>query len=209
VTGTFSRSIRTFDFAVDSTVTRIAMVAGAQEKLSFTLIRPDGVVVNGAHKGVDLQHNQHMLIATVDEPQPGKWTFEAQGAGRFSLSVRAHIAGQGANKGLMLIDFAFIELRGRPGHEGYFESTAPLVAGTERLCEASLSGLWETAQIVLVSVDGSPLATVELSTAGADHSDELVGTCPIPSQPFRAVLTGLDRYGVPFMRTHPPAFEPR
>ncbi len=209
------RRTRSFWFPVDTVSERFSVFAGAQRKDVFQLIRPSGGIVAEGETDVLVQEFHHMLIVTVTKPELGIWRIDLNGAGRFSLSVRLRMnrvraAGGHRTEPLAVIDFDFVELRGRPGHEGYFPITGEVGAGEDRLCQVVLSGAYETADFQFVSTEDELLAGLDLARDDPDGaSDEFLGSCVIPAQPFRLKVRGRDAWGVEYQRMYSPLYTPK
>jgi len=173
-------SKKTFDIPVESGVKVMTLFAGIQRKDLAVLIRPDGTVLR------DVQSFQHMLIATVKAPASGIWHLELHGAGTYAMT--AHV--KPGDDGPELVNFAFVEPGGRPGHEGMFPVKRPVHAGESLRCEVSLSGSIKEAELAFVTRDGSLIGVTPIT-----------GPCTVPRVPFRIVVRGIDSTGAAFQRT--------
>ncbi len=153
---------------------------------------------------VRIQEFRHMLLVTVTNPQPGTWQADLQGAGRFSLS-----APTGAEP-LAVIDFDFVALHGRPGHEGYFAIREGVHAGEARVCRVVFPGPYETAEFAFVSGEGDLLTVLDLAV-GNPHGarDEYLGLCVVPTRPFRLQVKGRDAWGFAYQRVYSPLYTPK
>jgi hypothetical protein len=196
---------RTLEVPVDGTISQITFFAGAQRLDKLRLARPDGRSVEANTAGVSVQAFRHMRIVTVIDPKPGLWKAEMSGSGSFELAVRylsnRNWLGERGLEGIDLIDFNFVELRGRPGHEGLFPLSEPPQSGTMRLCRIALSGDIKQPIIDLVSATGAVLSEVRLEdVSDIAAADEFIGRCLVPNQPFRVRVRGKDTQGWPFQR---------
>jgi hypothetical protein len=180
-------SKKSFDIPVESGVKEMTLFAGIQRKDLAVLVRPDGTVVR------DVQSFQHMLIATVNAPATGIWRLELNGAGTYA--VTAHV--KPGDDGPDLVNFAFVEPGGRPGHEGMFPVKRPVHAGESLACEVSLSGSIKEAELAFVARDGSLIGT-----------SPITGRCTIPKVPFRVLIRGVDSNGAAFQRIESPLHTP-
>jgi hypothetical protein len=190
---------QSLEVPVDSAITGLTLFAGAQRLDELRLLRPDGRTVEENPAGIAAQVYEHMRIVTVDDPEPGLWRIEARGAGSCTIAAR-YLSGRRklGERGLEpvdLVDFAFVEVRGRPGHEGLFP-VEMVRAGEERLCRIALSrGVREPA-VELVSAAGKVIGPIRLdASAGESAPDEFIGICRVPEQPFRVRVRGLDQEG--------------
>jgi hypothetical protein len=201
-TGPFTREL---EVPVDGTISRLSFFAGAQRLDALRLLRPDGRGVEANPTGVAVQAFRHMRIITVTDPEAGVWRVELRGAGRFEVAAR-YLAERSRlraldREGIDLVDFDFVELRGRPGHEGFFPVQGPVLAGARHRCRINLSGGVERPGAELVSADGAVLGTISLEAPGTEEADdEFIGDCRIPDQPFRVRVRGSDPEGRLFQR---------
>jgi hypothetical protein len=195
---------RTVEAPVDGTISRLSFFAGAQILDKLSLTRPDGRSVEANAAGVSVQTFRHMRIVTLIDPEPGLWKAEMSGSGSFELAVRyqsnRNWLEERGLEGIDLIDFNFVELRGRPGHQGLFPLSEPLQAGTMQRCRITLSGGIKQPSIDLVSATGAVLSGVRLEEESDIAADEFIGSCLVPDQPFRVRVRGKDMQGWPFQR---------
>lgn len=209
--GDFAQSL---EVPVDAAITHLTLFAGAQQLDEVRLLRPDGRSIEANPAGVAVQVYKHMRIIAVENPEPGRWRIEARGAGSYSIAAR-YLAERKklATRGLEaidLIDFAFVEVRGRPGHEGLFPVEKPVRAGEERLCKITLSGGVREPVIEMISATGEVLGAIRLNVPTEEIGpDDFIGTCRIPKQPFRVRVRGEDRMGYPFQRLEVALISPK
>lgn len=199
---------RRLSFPVDGLTGRLDVFTGAQRLDEVRLLDPRGRVLDAADPEVELQVFDRMCIATIDRPASGEWRVELEGRGKSCVSVHASV-GDGLPFGdpklapIELQGFAFVELRGRPGHEGHFPVLGPVVAGERHRFELELCGSFETLELLLISLDGRVLG--ELSVDHRDPSDDgrwvtCRGECVVPDVPFRALVRGQDATGARYQR---------
>lgn len=193
------------EIPIDTTISRLSLFAGAQRLDELRLLRPDGRSVEANAAGVVRQVYKHMRIVTVEDPEPGRWQVEARGAGNYSIAARYLVERKELTardlEAIDLIDFDFVEVKGRPGHEGLFPVTQTVRAGERRLCRITLTGGVRVQVIDMISASEEVLGEIRLD-ASADETaaDEFIGTCRVPAQPFRVRVRGEDREGNPFQR---------
>ena len=202
--GTGGRFAKSSPVPVDSGIALLTVFVGAQRKDAVVLHRPDGRTVSENPAFVSEQKYRHMNIITVEKPEPGLWSLDFSGAGYYAVSVR-YSNGKGRNDagrddGIDLIDMKFVEPGGRPGHEGLFPVKGKVRAGESRLCRIALSGAISDPTAEFVSGDGRVLGRVEQQPLSPDSGGELLGTCVVPSAPFRTRVSGRDAHGYPFQR---------
>jgi hypothetical protein len=196
---------QTLEVPVDATVSRLSLFAGAQRLDTLRLLRPDGRNIDANPAGADVQDFHHMRIITVADPEPGLWQVELRGAGRFELAAR-YLADRSRLEGMDreaidLIDFTFVERRGRPGHEGLFPLQTTPLAGTSHRCRITLTGGIEPTTAEMISATGMVLGKIRLERpAAGDIGNEFIGSCRVPDQLFRVRVRGRDFDGRIFQR---------
>lgn len=184
---------RVFEIPVESGVRTLTVFAGIQRKDLAVLVRPDGLVVQTGDRGAAVQSFQHMFIATVDAPPPGIWKLELTGAGIFS--VTAHV--RPGDEGPQLVDFDFVEKRGRPGHEGMFPLKRSVRAAESLPCELAFSGTVQKLQLEFVAKDGATIGRAAVERSDDEH---YAARCTVPKEPFRVAVSGVDAAGRAFRR---------
>jgi hypothetical protein len=197
---------RSFDIPVESGVRTLTIFAGAQRKDRAVVRRPDGALLAAGAPGVTLQTFSHMTIATITAPPPGTWRIEFQGAGLYSIS--AHVAQSEQDEVPTGWLFDFVEIAGRPGHEGWFPRRDELHKGESATCRLDWQDGTGAIQVGFVTADARPLATVPLDDEPGE-AGQYLGRCTVPNVPFRVVISGQDRLGQPFRRTNPSLRSPR
>lgn len=181
---------KSFRFPVDSTVQ--SLYVSVSGDVETTLQRPDESVVYRGEPGVEAAKLRQAALFTIAAPQPGPWTVTIQGSGGFSLSVKA-------KSDLRLDSFEFVELRGRPGHEGYFPVGGFPLAGVEIHARAQLNGPFATAAFELRDVRNRPIERLALEAEPSNH-EEFFGSLNPPKTPFRVYVAGTDAAGHQFQR---------
>ncbi len=196
--GRFDGSRRSFEIPVESGVRALTIFSGAQRKDRAVIVRPGGAIVADGAAGVKLQTFHHMTIATIQAPAPGTWRIEFEGAGMYSIS--AHLRPSAEASAPAMNEFDFVEMGGRPGHEGWFPIRRELRRGESITCQLEVSGVVSAVQLGFVTGDDRPLGNVPIDTAPGD-SGHYLGRCVVPNVPFRVVVTGRDQLGQAFRRT--------
>ena len=194
----------TLEVPVDGTLSQLSIFVGAQLLENFRLLLPGGRSIEENPTGVSVQSFRHMRIVTLTDPEPGVWMLELSGSGSFEVAARyltdrAMLAERDLEE-IELIDFDFVELRGRPGHQGLFSLSEPLQIDAEKRCLTTLTGAIELPTIELVSTTGEVLSIVMLEDGGELSEEEYLGICRIPDQPFRVQVRGKDSEGWIFQR---------
>lgn len=203
--GELDGSRTTFEFPVESGARELAIFCGIQRKDLAVVLQPNGSVARHGDPGVKIQSFQYMGIATIANPAPGVWKLELTGAGKYAVTANVKPAGDAQAPGLDA--FRFVELGGRPGHEGWFPIKRDLRKGETIDCRASVSGSVSALQFTFVARAGSVIATIPMTSEGS--SGDYHGRCEIPRMPFRVMISGRDRTGTRFQRIEAGLSEPK
>jgi hypothetical protein len=185
---------------VDSTVSRVVFSVSIDVKGSIFLVRPSGAPVVAGEPGTRITDLSTGRIFTIENPTPGTWRLGVSGSGE--LSVRAQ-----GNTPLQFGTFDFVELTGRPDHQGLFRIAGQPIAGTDPKGLASLFGPYSTAEFRLLDRTGAVLGSLDLRKGDPDAAaEDYTGTFALPTEPFRIGVSGLDEAGLPYERLFPPLF---
>jgi MYXO-CTERM domain-containing protein len=187
---------------VDTTVTRVAFSATFEAFGALRVFRPDDSEVIAGDPDATVTGFTGGSVITMEAPATGMWRAVVEGdAGAFSLSASG-------NSSIGLEDFAFVELRGRSGHEGLYPIIGQPLLGSEQMARARMEGEPGAVAFELWGLDGAPLKTVTLSLGGLEDAaeDELAGSFTLPDQRFRVYATGTDASGNPWVRAFPASF---
>lgn len=201
--GSFRGQPRELEIPVESGVTRLTVFAGAQRKYSARLLQPDGRGASGA--GVTQQAFRHMLVVTVNAPAPGTWRLQLAGEGLYSMSGSVQ-PGPG-NDAPFVPRLEFVEMRGRPGHEGLFPIEGEPRAGQWAHCSQTVGGNIRQPRFRWVDAEGR--AHGELALRQAPDDANYTGRCLVPDVPFRTITTGVDDRGQRVQRIEPGLHAPR
>ena len=201
-TARLASSGQTITVPVDGVTSRVAFVLSTDGSLAdMTVTDPRGTLVT-AGTGVDAFSFGCVRGFAVEQPVAGEWTVRAAGAGMYWLVVHARTD-------LGLDDAAFVQVAGRPAHEGLFKIPGQPVAGRPATLRARVTREHVTdASFDLVSMSGARLQAIELSPVTASSTEEeYVGEIAnLPSAPFRVRVSGHDRTGAVYQRVSRPAF---
>jgi len=191
-----------FEIPVDSVTERITFTFSVDTKgTKLALREPNGKEVGAGSAGVeDTELNCGRLI-TVVKPRAGKWKAEVSGSGTFWLEAQAQ-------SDIYLIKAEFVEVGGRPGHEGLFRIQGQPVAGKTATLQVSMSaGDTRSTEFALVNMKGDVLEKVHLHTTSADRDFlDLAGDVVLPNVPFRIAVTGRDEKEMPYQRFYATLF---
>ncbi len=191
--GTLSPALRTYQFPVDSRVTRLNLSLATVSGATVTVRRPDGSVLGAATPGVTSIPLSNATVYSLAAPATGTWSVTLSGSGPFSLLVN------GASD-LTFAQFRFVEQGGRPGHEGAFPITGSPTAGKPMAVQVSLGRPATAITYEFRTPEGELLSRFVLD--GVDRSDPLVqsGQVIVPSVPFKVHALGRDEGRSAFQR---------
>ena len=191
-----------FEIPVDSVTERITFTFSEDTKgMKLVLRRPSGQeVVVGSAGTEDTELNCGRVI-TVVKPQAGAWHAEVSGSGTYWLKAQAQ-------SDIYFIKAEFVELRGRPGHEGLFKIPGQPIAGEPATLQVAMSATAvETTEFALVSAKGDVLEKLHLKITDRDPDFlELTGEVKLADEPFRIAVMGRDAKGMPYQRFDSPVF---
>jgi len=140
-------------------------------------------------------------IVIQSRPEVGVWRVRIAGAGIFSAVVQARspISFHGAE---------FVELGGRPGHEGYFPLKTPAHLNVPQVLSARLSAPVGAAVFYIVNAAGETLQQLDLASSSENGDDrEFMGSVTFAHATFRVVVEGRDASGFGYQRLYPRLFE--
>ena len=187
---------------VDGVTSRVAFVLSTDGSISdMTVADPSGTPLT-AGTGVEPFSFGCVRGFAVERPVAGDWVVRAAGSGTYWFVVHAR-------SDLGLDDAAFVQVAGRPAHEGLFEIPGQPVAGRPATLRARVSREdIADARFDLVSMSGAPVQAIELSPVSASSSEaEYVGEIAnLPGIPFRVRVSGRDRSGAAYQRVSRAAF---
>ena len=188
---------RSWDVPVDSTLDTVTFAASLEVPADVVVRRPSGVPVGLSDADADVTELSTGRIVTIDSPEPGPWTFEVAGDGLLWASV----VGAGS---LGLVDFRFVETRGRLHHLGSFPLPGSPAQDQPSEYLATLAGDVTAVSLAAVAPDGTGLAVLPSSPLGT--ADQQTGSATPPSGEFRVAVSGQDAAGFPFQRAFAPMF---
>ncbi|MGQ0620583.1 MAG: thrombospondin type 3 repeat-containing protein [Panacagrimonas sp.] len=192
---------QSFNVPVDSTLTGLTFSVSADTLTGVQVVRPSGAMVLPTDADAKITVLSTGRFITLRSPAPGPWQLQVTGSGELSVSVMG-------NSSLELSDFNFVELRGRPAHQGMFPIDGLPVLGTPSTIRAKLSGPIASSQFEFVTPAGLTIRTIPL-TSGSDDvaDDEFFGTVDLPEAPFRVSVRGTDTNGFPYVRAFSPMMQ--
>jgi hypothetical protein len=200
-TGSLSTGSREFTLPVDSTMHSVTVALSVDTKGStMTFHRPSGEEVVSGPAGVEITELNCGRFMTVNSPEPGNWRVRLKGSGRFWMEAQA-------TSEIFLMAVEFVQLGGRPAHEGYFRIPGQPMAGKPVDLRVNLSGGAKSAEFNFVSEAGEAIKPFAMRLDNHSGDDqEFFGEVDLPSQPFRVAVSGKDPGGFRFQRFNSPLF---
>lgn len=195
-------SAQTFEIPVDSAAQRITFTFSVDTKgNALVLTEPNGeVVAAGSPRAEDTELNCGRIV-TIDKPSAGIWHAEITGGGTYWLQAQAQ-------SDIYFIKAEFVEVGGRPGHEGLFRIQGQPLAGKPATLQVSLSASdAQTTDFAFVNERGDPLQSLKFHPSNDDREKlEFTGDVNLPTVPFRIEAKGRDINGKPYQRLSGPLF---
>jgi hypothetical protein len=199
--GTLTSGSASVSVPVDSTVESVTFSVSIDVKGAINVLRPSGATVSPTDPGVTITELSSGRVVTVATPETGQWQLQVGGSGSYSAQVQA-------NSSIQFNSFDFVELTGRPFHEGLFPIAGQPVTGGSQTGLAALLGPFSTASFTLVDQSGNAIQPVSLAQGNPDAAaDEFVGAFTPPTVPFRVSASGQDKNGLPYQRLFPSSFK--
>ncbi len=197
-------SSRSYHLSVDPEMTLLMVsVTGTTD---FSLQRPNGSGVDKQENVVQYVEMRNGAIYTIQNPEPGEWTATLRGAGE--VSIRANAVRSAQSDAVQFDLFRFVELGGRPGHEGRFPIQGYPLAEREWDVEARLDGEVAAVHFEFRAPGGAVLSSFKMRKLPED-SQEYAGKVKVPAAPFVVYAVGVDMHGSPFQRVRPGQIRPQ
>jgi len=198
-TGTLSTGSRAFTFPVDSTIESLMVTVTLQCLQSITVLRPTNTEVHAGEPDVNDNRFRSGQALILTRPQAGAWRVRIAGMGLFFVVAQARSS-------ISLNRVEFVELGGRPGHEGMFPVKGPLHLGEPRTLSVDLEAPAGETHFRLIDSAGETLEPLEMSAdAGGQGDDERTfeGKLTLKHAAFRVAVEGRDAAGYPYQRVLP------
>jgi len=189
---------------LDGTLSRAAIIVSGVS--SAELIRPSGAIVAAGDLQVVKTALTDEVIFELTSPEAGSWTISTSSEPR-SIHVTS-------NSPLEIIALEFVELKGRPGHQGYFPIEGMPTVGASQAVAVELSQPISEGKLELRSRSGELLASGALlprpGPDGKATNDGHYGAqITAPAVAFIAYVTGKTTTGDRFERSQMTAVEPQ
>ena len=200
-TGTLPAGSREFQFPIDTTVESLLFAISLQCVQAVSIYRPSGAELRSSEPGVEDNVYRAGRIVIQSRPETGVWRVRLAGAGIFSAVVQARSS--------IALDAAeFVELGGRPGHEGYFPLKMPARLNVPQLLSVRLKAPPGAAVFYMVNAAGETLQQLDLRSESDSGDDrEFVGSVTPAHATFRVIVEGRDASGFWYQRLYPHLFE--
>ena len=178
---------------IDPSIVSITFSAFVQCMKNVAIYDPSGTEVLSGSKFISGR------ILTVDHPAKGQWKIRMEGTGYSSIIAEA--------KTDLTLQARFVEIGGRPGHEGYFPIQRPPKRNTEEKLEIELGSQIKEAQLFIVGREGKVLQKLKLQQP-EQNGDSTEYICPVTLQEekFRIQVSGISVNGDSFERIDPRLF---
>jgi hypothetical protein len=189
-----------FTIPVDATTGHITFTFSVDTKGGRLLLRqPNGQEITQSSASTEDTVLNCGRIITIDMPQPGDWHAQVSGSGTYWLEAKAQSE-------INIITAEFVELRGRPGHQGLFRISGQPIAGEPATLRVDLSAdEAKSSAFALVSERGDVIERVQMKADDNDR-EEFFGDLSLPTVPFRVQVTGRDSKGTEYQRLFSPLF---
>ena len=200
IVGDLDAGVTTVDVAVDTSVERVLFSVSLQCLQEIEIVRPSGVSVAASDPGVSWTAYQAGRQVGVTAPEPGAWKVRLAGKGLLFLVVHARSPLTAAAR--------LVREGGRPGHERLFRDDGPLVPGTRRLMEITVSsGIVGPTFEMRGSTDERIGQLPLVRQADGDREQIYLSEFVVPGVPFRVVVSGSDRAGKSVQRAQGSLFQ--
>ncbi len=186
------------NISIDSSVEKVLVNIEMNPVGTITLVKPDGTEIQEGDTGVIIRKTNANVFFSVENPEAGIWKVRIGGSAGQSYSVSVNVVSP-----THIVDLSFVELKGRPGHEGMFPIDGQPLNTAEQFISLSMSGNVDNLEMYLVALDGKVLKPVDLhlsSTAGT--LSKYYGKVNLPSEKFKILVKGTDSAGNAFERLY-------
>src|SRR6266851_3910557 len=164
---------------------------------SITVLRPTNTEVHAGEPDVNDNRFRSGQVLILTRPQAGAWRVRIAGAGLFFVVAQA-------KSSISLNRVEFVELGGRPGHEGMFPVKGPFHLGEQRTLSVNLEAPAGDAHFRLIDSAGETLEPLEMSPADQGEDERtLEGKITLKHAAFRVAVEGRDAAGYPYQRVLP------
>jgi hypothetical protein len=144
-------------------------------------------------------------LVSIEHPATGIWQSFVTGTGNFTLSAYG-------TSSLHFLHYTFVELRGRPGHEGCFDVTKIPPPGSDYTSLAIIEGDYSNVNFDFRALDGTPLGAFNLTVGSGEDfmhvpKNYFYGNVTIPRSAFYVYVSREDANGALCQRVVPGVFD--
>ncbi|KAK6407710.1 hypothetical protein LTR95_018509, partial [Oleoguttula sp. CCFEE 5521] len=184
---------------VDSSMTQL-IFSLSSITAGLLITHPNGTLVNDTDPSVTRTELTGAQFYIITSPEPGIWTVGLTGASSLGFSLT--ISGISP---LALTSFDYVELRGRPGHEGYFPVTSPPAPDSCATVLAEIDGAFADATFQYRTLGGDLIANMTFTNGGGNPDDPVEGSVfygnvTVPTGNHTVYVIGHDGAGLAFHR---------
>lgn len=188
---------RSYEFPVDSSVRGLSVIVSGRAQV--TLTGPDGLSVEPGHPGVEVVRLSRVTGYIIESPQVGGWTIAVDASEPYLMTVEAKSTHD-------IVSARFVELGGRPGHEGLFPIDGNPAAGEPGQLEVSLMEPLQDVSIALRRPNGEALTQAAITQ---HQGDGYLASVAIPDETFRVYVRGTDAAGNTIQRAESNTVSPQ
>ncbi len=190
---------KSFTFPVDPSIKYLSIwLTGAT---TAEIKRPNGAIVQSSDSGVAIQPQTGGVSYVVPVTAIGNWTISITPAlGNFELAVSASSA-------IEFSRFEFVQLAGRPGHQGFFPLPGEPIVNQPNYVHAITSSNIASAQFELRKPSGETIRKLDLAQEPGPAGGSYFGQVDPPDSSFLPYLNGVDSNGFRFQRVAPRAWK--
>ncbi|QNA88539.1 hypothetical protein G4G28_08640 [Massilia sp. Dwa41.01b] len=185
ISGTLTPTPRTYQFPVDSHISRMNLSVARTAPGTVVVRRPDGSTLTPTTPGATEIPLSNTTAYAITTPQRGVWSITVSGSDTFSILVNGE-------SDFAFSQFQFVEPGGRPGHSGAFPLTGSPAPGKQVYALANVGRFAVTKSYEFRSPEGSVLARFDLSNNDAADPTSETGQVTIPTGPFKVYALGQD-----------------
>lgn len=193
ISGTLSAIARTYQFPVDSHISRLNLSIARSASGTVTIQQPDRTPLTSSTAGATQIALSNATVYTVANPQRGIWSITVSGSDVFSILVNGE-------SDFAFSQFQFVEQSGRPGHSGAFALTGSPPPSKQLYALANLSKFAMSKAYEFRSPDGILLSRFNLSNSDTADPTSETGLVTVPAGPFKVYAVGEDDTGAAYQR---------
>ena len=184
---------------IDSSIESVTLSAFVQCMKNVAIYDPSGAeFLSGTANSKDNKFISGRIV-TLKKPAKGRWKIRMEGTGYSSIIAEA--------KTDLTLQARFVEIGGRPGHEGYFPIQRQPKRNIEEKLSVELGTQIRDAQLIILSREGNVLQKLPLqSPQNTEDSTEYICPLTLQDEKFRIQVSGIAQNGEPFERIDPRLF---